>query len=87
LRRDLGRKGVDRETADVAIAAVMDQESVDETGLAEREARKKMRSLARLDPTVARRRLVAHLRRRGFSTSVIGDLVRELIIPAEGERP
>jgi SOS response regulatory protein OraA/RecX len=87
LRRDLGRKGVAREVADAAIAAVMDQESVDETALAEREARKKMRSLARLDRSVARRRLVAHLRRRGFSTGVIGGLVRDLMMSAQGERP
>lgn len=87
LRRDLARKGVDRETADAAIATVMDQESVDETTLAEREARKKMRSLAKLDRVVATRRLMAHLRRRGFSTRVIGQLVREVMMPARGERP
>jgi regulatory protein len=86
LRRDLGRKGVARETADVAIATVMDQESVDEAALAEREAQKKMRSLSRLDRVVAERRLVAHLRRRGFSMGVIAKLVRSLI-PASGERP
>lgn len=87
LRRDLGRKGVDRETADAAIATVMDQESVDEVSLAEREARKRMRSLGRLDPVVAKRRLIAHLRRRGFSTRIIGQVVRDVMMPARGERP
>lgn len=87
LRRDLARKGIARDTADEAISAVMSEESVSEAEVARREAEKKMRSLARLERNVARRRLAAHLQRRGFSGSVVSDLVRELTMGGDGGRP
>jgi len=80
LRRDLARKGVARDVADLAISAVMADEEIDEDALARREARKKYRSLARLEPAVARRRLAAYLQRRGFSAGVVRTVVRELAV-------
>jgi len=82
LQQELARKGVARDTADEAIGDVMEQEAVDEVALVEAAARKKLRSLAKLDPVIRDRRLWAYLARRGHdSTSireVMGRLAKEL---------
>ncbi len=78
LRRDLGRKGVSRDIADAAITEVMREQDVDETGIARAVAAKRWRALGRLEPVVARRRLIGFLQRRGFSGEVIRTVVREV---------
>ena len=78
LRRDLARKGVERGIADEAISAVMADAEIDEMDVVRKEAAKKWRALGRLDPDVARRRLIAFLRRRGFGGDAIRAVVKEL---------
>jgi regulatory protein len=78
LRRDLARKGVERSVADAAIAEVMADGGIDELDITRREGRKKWRTLARLAPEVARRRLMAFLGRRGFSGDAIRIVMKEL---------
>ena len=66
VQQGLARKGVARSVSDAAIATVFEEEQVDQRGIVEEAARKKMRSLLKLDPVVRRRRLYAFLARRGY---------------------
>jgi regulatory protein len=66
VQQDLARKGVARSVTDEAIATVFEEEGVDQREVVEQAARKKLRSLLRLDPVVRRRRLYAFLARRGY---------------------
>lgn len=66
LMMDLRSKGVSEGDAALGIRQAMEDERVDESELLDRAARKRARSLARLEPEVARRRLFAFLTRRGF---------------------
>jgi regulatory protein len=72
VQQDLARKGVARGVSDQAIATVFEEEGVDQREVVEQAARKKLRSLLRLDPVVRRRRLYAFLARRGYD----GDDIR-----------
>ena len=71
VQRDLARKGVPRAVTDAAIAAVFVEEAVDQRELVESIARKKLRSLGKLDPFARRRRLHAFLARRGYDADDI----------------
>ncbi len=62
----LRRRGIDREAAVRAIAAVMAEEDVDTLGAMEILARKKLRTLGDLDAQAKRRRLFGFLARRGY---------------------
>jgi regulatory protein len=66
VQQGLARKGVARSITDEAIATVFEEEGVDQREVVEQAARKKLRSLMRLDPVVRRRRLYAFLARRGY---------------------
>ena len=66
VQQDLARKGVARAVTDAAIATVFEEEGVDQREVVEQAARKKLRSLGKVDPTVRRRRLYAFLARRGY---------------------
>src|SRR2546423_9821830 len=66
VQQDLARKGVARQVTDAAIATVFEEEEIDQRDVVEQAARKKLRSLKKLDPTVRRRRLYAFLARRGY---------------------
>lgn len=66
VQQGLARKGVAREVSDAAIETVFEEEGVDQGGIVEEAARKKLRSLAKLEPAVRRRRLYAFLARRGY---------------------
>jgi len=66
VQQGLAKKGVARSVSDAAIATVFEEEQVDQSGIVEEAARKKMRSLLELDPVVRRRRLYAFLARRGY---------------------
>ncbi len=86
---ELGRKGIARGTADQVIEELaVEAEEADADGLThgEREraqvrvvAAKRLRSLASLEPAVARRRLVGWLIRRGHAGVVAAQVARELI--------
>jgi regulatory protein len=76
-RIELARKGVDRETARQAVEHVY--EAHDTASVARDLAMKKMRSLARLDPLVAKRRLYGMLLRRGFDYDTIKPVVEEAL--------
>jgi regulatory protein len=71
VQQDLARKGVARDVSDAAIDTVFEEEGVDQGAVVEDAARKKLRSLAKLDPAVRRRRLYAFLARRGYDSSDI----------------
>jgi len=88
IAQELARRGVARTVGDEAIAAVFDEEVVDEDANIERVARKKMKTLAKLDAQVQRRRLYAFLARRGYDVDAIGQIVGRLTgeaLEARGE--
>jgi regulatory protein len=66
VQQDLARKGVARAVTDTAIATVFEEEEVDQRAVVEEAARKKLRSLTKVEPLVRRRRLYAFLARRGY---------------------
>ena len=66
VEQELARKGVSRTVAGEAIDNVFQDEAVDQRAIVEEAARKKLRSLAGLEPAVQRRRLYAFLARRGY---------------------
>ena len=66
VEQELARKGVARSVAGEAIDDVFEDEAVDQRAIVEEAARKKLRSLAGLEPAVQRRRLYAFLARRGY---------------------
>lgn len=78
VQQELAKRGVDREIADAAVADVFAEEGVDQTEAAERLARKKLPSLARLDALTRRRRLYAFLARRGFESDEIREVMGKL---------
>jgi regulatory protein len=74
LRAELLARGVSSENAEDALAALLPGDK--EQSLALEEARGRLRRLVALPPVVARRRLVAWLRRRGFELSTIARILR-----------
>jgi len=74
---ELLKKGVERETARVAVENVY--ESTDSLAIARKLAQKKAASLRRLDPMVARRRLAGMLARRGFEYDVVKPVIDEVL--------
>lgn len=79
VRAELYRKGVDRELSDEAIAAVVEEEDVDEAANLEQVARRKLAALRALDPATRRRRLYAFLARRGYESADISRVVSRLM--------
>lgn len=84
LQQEMFKRGVAREVADEAIAEVYEDEQVDEGVLVEEVARKKVRSLAKLDPEARRRRLYAFLARRGYEGEAIRRAMRAVLDAGEG---
>ncbi|GAB3713654.1 regulatory protein RecX [Mariniluteicoccus flavus] len=76
LRQELGRKGVDRDVIDEAMAEVG---SDDEREAALALAEKKLRSMGGLDPVVQRRRLAGALARKGFGPSTTSSVLAEVM--------
>lgn len=85
LRQELGRRGVAGELSDEAIDEVFEEEQIDEAAAIERLARKKLRTLVKLDPATQRRRLYAFLARRGYDADDIARVVRLLVGQGAGE--
>lgn len=79
IEQDLARKGVARDVADAAIRQVMADEGTDEAAVAERAARKKLRSLARLDGAEQRQKLYAYLARQGYAPDVVRRVLRAVL--------
>ena len=79
LRQELGRRGVASELSDDAIDEVFAEEAIDEDALVEAAARKKLRTLTKLDPETQRRRLYAYLARRGYDADDVSRVVTELV--------
>ncbi|HEU4564875.1 MAG TPA: regulatory protein RecX [Gemmatimonadaceae bacterium] len=79
LQQELYRKGVAREVAEASIEEVMAEDGVDEEAIIERAARKKLRTLAGLDPDARRRRLYGYLARRGYELDDIRRVMDELL--------
>lgn len=79
LRQELGRRGVAGDVSDDAIDEVFTEEEIDEDALVERAAKKKLRTLAKLDLETRRRRLYAFLARRGYDADDVARVVRELV--------
>ncbi len=75
IERELRGKGVGRDVIREALAGVF--EDVSELDVARREAEKKSRSLARLDPETRRRRLAGFLERKGFCFETIQAILRD----------
>lgn len=74
---ELRKAGVKGDVADRALDNVYD--SHDSFAVARELARKKIKSLKRLDPIVARRRLVGMLQRRGFDYEDIKPVLDEVL--------
>lgn len=83
LRWELRQKGVADQIIDEAVA------SVDEAATASRLARKRATRLRHLDEMTFRRRLSAHLARRGFPYPIIADVVQKAWeeLPADEQEP
>ncbi len=79
IRRELGRKGIDRAEAEQAIAEVMGEHEVDEIAIARGEGARRWRALQALPADVARRRLQGYLLRRGFPGGMVRTVVDELM--------
>lgn len=74
----LRRKGVDARSTAAAISEAVEADGFDELGACREQAMKRWRALSKLEPAVARRRLVAFLQRRGFGGRVIRSVLDEL---------
>lgn len=82
IQLELTRRGVAREISEQAIEDVFAEERVDEDAVIERVARKKLRTLARLDAATQRRRLYGYLARRGYDADDIARITRRLLADA-----
>lgn len=76
---ELMKAGVDYETADRALDTVYD--AADTLAVARQFAQKQSKRLLKLDPQVARRRLIGALQRRGFDYDDIKPVVEEVLGP------
>lgn len=86
LRAELLARGVSPEDAEEALAALLPAGK--EQALALEQARGRLRRLNGLAPVVARRRLVAWLRRRGFESATIARILRVLDVDGgDGDLP
>jgi regulatory protein len=76
LSAQLAKKGIDREVAGQALAAVTPEAEVE---AAESLVRKRLRAMSSLEVTVQRRRLIAMLGRRGYSAGLAYRVVNEVL--------
>jgi len=71
VRGVLRSKGIGGADAGAAVAQAIDENGFDELTACMQVAEKRMRAMSKLDPVVARRRLIGFLQRRGFDGSTI----------------
>jgi len=79
IQLELTRRGVAKDVSTEAIDDVFEHEGVDEAAAIERVARKKLRTLAKLDLPTQKRRLYAFLARRGYDSDDISNVLRNVI--------
>ena len=84
LAQELRRKGVDDEIAREVLDEV---DPADEEEAARRLVRKKLRTLTRVDDTVATRRLVGLLARKGYGSGMSFAVVRDELRAARSAEP
>ncbi|MEO7084446.1 MAG: regulatory protein RecX [Gemmatimonadaceae bacterium] len=80
IQQDLARRGVDREIASDAIDQVFADEGVDDAITIERVARKKFRTLSKLDAVAQKQRLYGFLARRGYDGDDIARVLRVILV-------
>lgn len=85
LQAELFRRGVDRVTADEAISEVLDDEAIDTEAIIERVARRKLQSLAKLEPEARDRRLWGFLARRGYDSEDIRRAIKAVTMDWPGD--
>lgn len=76
IKQELQAKGIDREVAEEALAQL---DPADELEAARTLAQRRARSMSRLEPHVARRRLAGVLARRGFSAGIVSTVLSEVL--------
>ena len=79
IRQQLYQRGIGGEVADSAIDAVIEDEAIDLDTVVEKDARKKLGSLGALEPLVVKRRLYAHLARRGYNIDEINRVMKKVL--------
>lgn len=79
IAAELAKRGVARAIADAAIAEVMNDEAIDERAMVSAAAAKKLRSLAKLERDVQRRRLYGYLARKGYAANLVREVVAALL--------
>jgi regulatory protein len=79
IRQQLFQRGIPGDVADAAIESVIAEESIDLAAVIEKDARKKLASLAGLEPFVIRRRLYSHLARRGYDVDEINSVMKKVL--------
>jgi len=79
IRQQLYQRGIGGEIADTAIDAVIEDEEIDLDAVVEKDARKKLASLGSLEPPVVKRRLYAHLARRGYNIDEINRVMKKVL--------
>lgn len=84
IQQELSKRGVTREISDAAIADVFEEESIDEAASIERVARKKLRTLTKVDDATRQRRLYGFLARRGYDSDDIQRVLKRLIADDAG---
>ena len=83
VQQELYKRGVERDAIDEAVDEVFEDEAVDETELVEQAARKKLRTLGRLDAATRRRRLYGFLARRGYESDAIRAVMARVLASGE----
>jgi len=78
LHQELAKRGVNRAVSAEAIEAVFTEEGVTDAASIERVARKKLRTLGKVDAPTRQRRLYSFLARRGYDIDDIAHILREL---------
>ncbi|MEP6493804.1 MAG: regulatory protein RecX [bacterium] len=79
LQQELAKRGVTREVSDQAIEAVFVEEGVSDEASIERVARKKLRTLGKVDAPTRERRLYGFLARRGYDSDDISRILRVVL--------
>lgn len=76
---DLSQKGIDRATAKEAVSQALDETGEPESAIAERAARKKLRSLSSFDARAQKQKLYGFLARQGFSPDSVKHAMRAVL--------
>ena len=87
VHQELFKRGVARDVADEAVAEVVEDEGLTDAESIERVARKKWRTLRDADDATRRRRLYAFLARRGFDSTDVSRVVKQLAGEATDSEP